>query len=190
MAYPVGLWYAIINYMAIGRNTAAARTACAGTEEIMCTQLQPEKARTPSDKPECKTTDELTHEIYAATDIEDYLSDNKSSFLSEALPEHLKKLLSQKNLTRAEVARRAQLEKAYVYQIFSGERMPSRDKLITLAFGLGLSADETQTMLKISGYKELYARSRRDSVMLFALNQNNTLFEVNEMLYKHGLALL
>lgn len=156
----------------------------------MCTQLQPEKAKTPSDKPECKTTDELTHEIYAATDIEDYLSDNKSSFLSEALPEHLKKLLSQKNLTRAEVARRSQLEKAYVYQIFSGERMPSRDKLITLAFGLGLSADETQTMLKISGYKELYARSRRDSVMLFALNQNNTLLEVNEMLYKHGLALL
>ena len=176
--------------MAIGRNTAAALTACAGTEEIMCTQLQPGKVKTPSNKPECKTTDELTHEIYAATDIEDYLSDNKSSFLSEALPEHLKKLLSQKNLTRAEVARRAQLEKAYVYQIFSGERMPSRDKLITLAFGLGLSADETQTMLKISGYKELYARSRRDSVMLFALNQNNTLLEVNEMLYKHGLALL
>ena len=68
--------------------------------------------------------------------------------------------------------------------------MPSRDKLITLAFGLGLSVDETQTMLKISGYKELYARSRRDSVMLFALNQNNTLLEVNEMLYEHGLALL
>lgn len=156
----------------------------------MCAILQPEKTEMLSNKPERKTTDELTHEIYTATDIEDYLSKNKSSFLSETLPEHLKALLLRKNLTRAEVARRSQLEKAYVYQIFSGERMPSRDKLITLAFGLGLSADETQTMLKISGYKELYARSRRDSVILFALRQNNTLFETNDMLYKHGLELL
>ena len=142
------------------------------------------------DEAAAKTTNELNHEIYAATDIDDYLTDNKSSFLSETLTEHLNGLLARKNLTRADVVRRAQLEKSYIYQIFSGKRFPSRDKLISVAFGLNLSADETQTMLKVSGYKELYARSRRDAVILFALRQNNTLLETNEMLYKHGLELL
>jgi len=137
-----------------------------------------------------KSTDQLKHEIKAATDIEDYLEQNKESLLTRSLSGHLKMLLSQKGISRADVVRGSLLDRAYVYQIFSGEKTPSRDKLIALAFGLRLSDTETQTMLKLSGNRELYARDARDAVILFALQREKTIEETNELLFDHRLPVL
>ena len=82
------------------------------------------------------------------------------------------------------------LSRAYVYQIFSGEKTPSRDKLIATAFGLGLSDEETQTLLKLSKNRELYARDQRDAVILFALQRNQSIFEANNLLFEHGFSVL
>lgn len=136
------------------------------------------------------TTDELNHEIKAATDIEDYLKKNKENMLAQSLSEHLNMLLSQKGLSRAEVVRGSLLDRAYVYQIFSGERTPSRDKLIAMAFGLRLSDDETQTMLKLSGNRELYARDERDALILFAFQRGMSILETNELLFEHNFSVL
>ena len=38
----------------------------------------------------------------------------------------------------------------YAYQLFNGTRKPSRDKVIQLAFGFGLSVDDTQELLKVA----------------------------------------
>lgn len=137
-----------------------------------------------------KSTDELNHEIKSATDIEDYLTKNKENMLTLSLSEHLNMLLSQKGIKKSDVMRRSLLGRAYVYKIFSGEKIPSRDKLLALAFGLGLSDNEAQKMLKLSGNRELYARDERDALILFALQRNQSIFEVNELLYEHRLAVL
>lgn len=139
---------------------------------------------------ELKTTDQLNHEIKAATDIEDFLMKNKSQMLTCSLPEHLNHLLSQKDLSRADVVRGSLLDRAYVYQIFSGEKTPSRDKLIAIAFGLRLSDDEAQKMLKISGNRELYARDERDALILFALQRKKNILEANDLLSGHSLKTL
>ena len=137
-----------------------------------------------------KSTDELRHEIKNATDIEDYFVQNKKHLLKSSLAEHLHMLLSQKNLKRADVIRGSLLGRAYVYRIFAGDKIPSRDKLIALAFGLQLAEEETQKMLKLSGSRELYARDERDALLLFALQRNMTIMDANEMLLDHGLAVL
>jgi len=137
-----------------------------------------------------KTTDELNHEIKSATDIEDYLANNKENMLTCSLSKHLKLLLSQKGISRADVVRGSLLDRAYVYQIFSGEKKPSRDKLIAIAFGLCLSDDETQKMLKLSGNRELYARDERDALILFSLQRKKTILETNELLFNHSLTTL
>lgn len=137
-----------------------------------------------------KTTDELNHEIKTATDIEDYLRRNSGNMLSHSLSECLNRLLSQKGITRADVVRGSLLDRAYVYQIFSGEKTPSRDKLIAIAFGLNLSYDETQKMLKLSGNRELYSRDERDALIMFALQREMTIFETNELLVDHGFTVL
>ena len=136
---------------------------------------------------EKKTTEELQHEIKAATDIEDYLNSNQENLIQYNLPQYLNRLLTQKGIRKADVVRGSLLSKAYVYQIFSGKKTPSRDKLIAIAFGLGLSETETQTLLKVSGNSELYAREKRDAVILFSLQRNQSIFETNDLLFKHNL---
>lgn len=137
-----------------------------------------------------KTTDELDHEIEAATDIEDYLAKNKQNMLTCSLSEHLNMLMSQKGIGKADVVRDSLLDRVYVYQIFSGKKTPSRDKLIALAFGLHLSDNETQKMLKLSGNRELYSREERDALLLFSLHRKMSIFEANELLLSHNLTLL
>ena len=139
---------------------------------------------------EVKTTAELNHEIKNVTDIEDFLTKNKDQMISDRLPEYLKMLLSQKDIRRADVVRGSLLDRAYVYQIFSGEKRPSRDKLIALAFGLRLSDEETQNMLKLSGNRELYARDERDALLLFALQRKKSILEANDLLNIRGLRTL
>lgn len=139
---------------------------------------------------ELRTTDALNHEIKSATDIEDFLTKNREHLLNYNLPEHLQTLLVRKDISRADVVRGSLLDRAYVYQIFSGEKVPSRDKLIAISFGLCLSGDETQKMLKLSGNRELYARDERDALILFAIQQKKNIFWVNELLISHCLTVL
>lgn len=136
------------------------------------------------------TTDQLNHKIRVATDIKDYLTENEKNLLTVSLCDHLNMLLSHKKLSKADIVQGSLLERTYVYKIFAGKKTPSRDKLIAIAFGLHLSDSETQKLLKISGNRELYARDARDAVLLFALHQNQTIFEVNELLSEYNLAVL
>lgn len=132
----------------------------------------------------------LNDAIKAAPDIEAYLKQNAEDLLSQSLSEHLHMLLKQKGLRRSQVVAGSQLDKSYVYQIFSGEKSPSRDKLIAIAFGLRLSEYETKRMLKLAGYSELYERMERDAIILFAIQRAMSIFEVNELLYDHGYSTL
>ena len=134
-----------------------------------------------------KTTEELRHELKAATNIEDYLRSNQKNLVRHSLPEYLCSLLSCKKLRKADVVRGSLLSRAYVYQIFSGEKSPSRNTLLALAFGLRLSDEETQALLK---NPELYARDERDAIILFALQKGKTIFEANTLLFEHHFHIL
>lgn len=137
-----------------------------------------------------KSTDELKHEIKTVTDIEDYLYTNRKHLLKDSLSSHLHKLLTEKKLRRADVIRNSLLGRAYVYRIFAGQKIPSRDKLIALAFGMHLTDEETQKMLKLSGNRELYARDERDALILFALQREMTVMDTNSLLFDHHFAVL
>ncbi len=137
-----------------------------------------------------KTTDELIHEIKTSADILDYLEKNSAEMQVDSLPEYLKDWLRRKGLSKADVVRRSNLNRAYVYQIFLGRKYPSRDKVIALAFGLGLDSDEAQTLLKQAGYRELYPRDPRDALLLYSLSRGETILQANEALYDHNIEVL
>ncbi len=139
---------------------------------------------------ESKSTNELIHEIKNATDVEDYLTENKQYLLTRDLSEYLNMLLRKKEIRKADVARNSLLDRVYVYQIFSGIKVPSRNKLIAMSFGLHLSDEEANTMLKLSGNRELYARDERDAIILFALQREMNISDTNELLFNHGLEVL
>ena len=61
---------------------------------------------------------------------------------------------------------------------------------IPMVNGKALTPDETQKMLKISGNRELYARDKRDALILFALQHKKTIWYTNELLFSHNLTVL
>lgn len=137
-----------------------------------------------------KTTDELVHELRNATNILDYLEKNTAEMQVDSLATYLNQWLITKDRTKADVVRGSNLTKAYVYQIFLGRKYPSRDKVIALAFGLDLNADETQILLKQAGYRELYPRDPRDALLLFAIERKMNIIDTNELLFDHNIEVL
>ena len=128
----------------------------------------------------------LNDEIKQTSNIDSFLERNQELMVKQSLRDHLDFLLMQKGLTIAEVVRGSQMNRSYVYQIFSGEKKPSRDKLAAIAFGMRLSAEETQQMLRLSGNRELYVRDERDALILYALQKNYDIRKANALLYDHN----
>ena len=126
------------------------------------------------------------NDLLKAESISDFLMGDHEYMLDLTLSEYLMLLLQQKGLKRADVVRDSGLEKAYVYQIFSGEKKPARDKLIAIAFGLHLNSKETQRMLKLGGCSELYARQTRDAIILFAIHRGISIGAANDLLYNYN----
>lgn len=137
-----------------------------------------------------KTTDELAHEISRSDNILDYFAENRGEMQIDSLPEYLEQWLKRKDCTKADVVRRSNLNKAYVYQIFLGKKYPSRDKVIALAFGLKLDEKEVQVLLKQAGYRELYPRDPRDALLLYAIGHHKGIIDANEILYDHNIEVL
>ena len=64
----------------------------------------------------------------------------------------------------------------------------SRDKVIMLCFGLSLTTDETQQLLKKSGYAPLYVRDTRDSIIVFSIANHVSVINTNIKLSEYGLS--
>lgn len=131
------------------------------------------------------STASVNENLKNAKDLATFLHQNKADMIHQTFAEHLRMLLEQKGLRRADVIRDSGLDEAYVYQIFKGEKKPSRDKPIAIAFGLHLDEKETQRILKLGGCSELYPRVERDAVILFSVLHGENIDKVNDLLYEH-----
>lgn len=129
-------------------------------------------------------TEELLVELLAAPDVERFVDDRKIG--SCTLSECLNGLLEEKGLVRSEVIRAADLNETFGYQIFTGSRMASRNKVLQLAFAMDLDLREANRLLRAAGVNELYCKDRRDAVILFCLHKGCSLQGVNEELYRLG----
>ena len=130
-----------------------------------------------------KSTDKLLDTLKKKPTIEEYFDENSSELLNCTLTQALDQLLSEKQLSKAEVIRASNIDRTYGYQIFDGRKSPSRDKLIMLCFGIGLTLEETQRLLNIAGLRELYPRDSRDAIISFAILHHMNLIDANEILY-------
>lgn len=134
-----------------------------------------------------KTTTELLKELENFSTFKEYENANKNFMVSKTFSEYLSELIEEKNLVRAEVIRKAQLNENYAYQIFSGvKKRPARDKLICLAIAMDLSINETNSLLKLAGLLPLYPRVKRDSIIIINMKSHKSVIEINNVLYDEG----
>ncbi len=134
-----------------------------------------------------KNTEELNNELKEASDIRRFIKENEEELLSEKLSELLNDILKKKGMTKAEVIKKGDLTKSYTYELFKDKKKrPSRDKLIRFAIGAGLDLDETQTLLKHAKYAPLYARNKRDGVIIYAINNKKSSVDCDILLSETG----
>ena len=130
-----------------------------------------------------KNTDDLRQELMSSPNLDEFLSDNEKNFSNESIPEILNSLLSEKNISKATLAKQSGISEVYLHQIFAGRRNPSRNRLLCLCYGLNASLDETQELLKLCGVAQLYSANRRDAILIFGLVHSISLFEINDKLF-------
>ena len=133
-----------------------------------------------------KPTDELMQELMTSTNMNEYLKDSESHFVDSEISSALHAMLKSKGLKKSEVIKKANINEIYGFQIFSGIRNPSRDKIVALSIGMKLSVDETQSLLKIAECAPLYPKKKRDSIILFGIKNESTIIEINESLYENS----
>ena len=134
-----------------------------------------------------KTTDELFN-ILKNESINSYLKNNENELINNPICKYLNMLIDEKNLVKADMIKKSNIQINYAYQILSGLKFPSRDKLIALCFGAELNIDETQTLLKYSGYAPLYPRNKRDSIIISSLKSHASVIDCNILLDEYDLS--
>ena len=133
-----------------------------------------------------KNTNQLLHELMDTNDLDRILSENAASFRAGSLPHALQALFEARDTTKSALAKASGISEVYLHQVFSGRRTPSRDRLLCLCIGLGASTEETQSLLQQAHHAPLYARDKRDAVLLFGLSHSLTLPEINDALFTAG----
>ena len=135
---------------------------------------------------EKKTTEKLLN-ILKRTDTEKSLRKFVSEFsAAEIEPQdfhlYFMSLPEMENRSAADIIRAAGIERTYGYQILNGTRKPGRDRVVMLALAAGISLSELQHCLAIVQEAALYARNRRDAVLIFAIERKLSVEETNELL--------
>lgn len=130
-----------------------------------------------------KRTSTLFLELEKNGTFAKFAETNEECFLHSDFSEYISLLSREKDMTPIQVIKNAQIDRVYGHQLFSGVRKPSRDKVLQLAFGFGLSLEETQILLRIADKSSLYPKIKRDAAIIYGLNNRMQLSEMQELLF-------
>ena len=128
-----------------------------------------------------KSTDDLMRDLACAPSFDAYSRRNTASF-----SELLSQIYEKKSITKAALARQAGISEVYLHQVFSGRRMPSRDRLLCICIALELSLEETQDLLKRASYAQLYPRIKRDAIISHGILHGTDLNDINDKLFSEN----
>ena len=136
------------------------------------------------------STDELLALLFKERNLEHFLQRNESAYLTASFSDYLNAWCKKHLEVPEQVIRRANLEKSYGHQLFSGKRNPSRDTVLLLAFAMEADLTQAQEMLRIAGRSLLYPRIKRDAAIIYCLHNHVSLMDTQIILQDLELPLL
>ena len=134
-----------------------------------------------------KDTDTLLHSLKKAENFQTALSETRDHTIDQTLKDYLNTWLLNKKITKSTVLKKAGITEATGYQYFDGKRNPSREKVIALAIGLDLLLEETNELMKKTGYAQLYPKHPWDAVVIYGITHHLTITEIDDLLYSESL---
>ena len=133
-----------------------------------------------------KSTNDLNEELMHESNIDAYINDNRQFFSDQSIAELLTELYEKKSISKAALARKAGISEVYLHQVFAGRRNPSRDRLLCICVGLGVTLEESQRLLTQASYAQLYPKIKRDAIISHGIVHHTELNEINDKLFAEG----
>ncbi|MCL2499881.1 MAG: hypothetical protein FWE90_06040 [Defluviitaleaceae bacterium] len=137
-----------------------------------------------------KKTDELDFELKRSRNIHHYIKTNEDEFDDKNFYGLLKTFIAESGKTKAKIIADAFVSVPYFYDLLRGEKRPARDIVVKLSFGLSLSLENCERLLKTAGYGGFYVRHKKDAILKFAIENNFNLTDTDELLGKHGFSIM
>lgn len=130
-----------------------------------------------------KSTDDLFEFIdQNSAEFLNSIDEHKLGSTRQLLSEYLYEKMNKYNVVPHDLVVRTNISQPHIYQILSGTRGVSREKLIAMAIGIGLDLDETQRLLTLGQCGTLYPKVRRDAAIICCINKHMDMYEANECL--------
>jgi len=122
--------------------------------------------------------------VRSSSDIKTTLAE--AGWDTRDLPTIISGHLAEKGVERGAAVRQSRLNPTFAYQIMSGARHASRDKLIQLAFGLDLDIDESCDLLERGGSSALRPSCCRDAAIAYCLEKSLGVDACDDLLWAIG----
>jgi DNA-binding phage protein len=141
-------------------------------------------------KDEITKTDVFNKKLDQDISFTQFFNENAQDFVDAPLSQYLKELIEKKGYSKAQVIRDSGINRRFFYDILSDKRKPSRNYVLRILMALQISLKDIQWLLRATGYAQLYARDKRDSVIIYCINHQNSVADCNTMLEKINLELI
>ena len=122
-----------------------------------------------------KSTDDLKQELMERASLDQYITENEAYFVETDLTEVLARLYERCGLSKAELARQAEMSEVYL-----------RDRLLCLCIGMDSTLEDVDLLLKGMGYAPIYPRLKRDAIISHGLLHHTPLAEINDKLFSEN----
>ena len=136
------------------------------------------------------STSALWERLFKAASIEQFVEQNARGIGLTPFPEYVNALCKERGTVADRVIKKASIERSFGHSVFRGDRHPSRDTVIQLAFGFEADMELAQSLLKHSGYSPLYPRVPRDIVISYCLFHKASIVEKQQTLMQMELPLI
>ena len=133
------------------------------------------------------STKEFENKIDSAKNINE-LRELLAQLPKTTFYDRLNELLDKYGMSQSQLQKATGITKSLVYDITSarGKRKPQRYQILKIALAMGLSIEETNELLKLANYKELYAKNKVDAVISYSIKQKLPEDEIENLLIDAG----
>lgn len=133
-----------------------------------------------------KDTNNLFKELGINCKIDDYMSKNTSSFVNHTLSDFWESMCKKSGMSKSNIINKSEFNYSFFYDVINGRKIPARDKIIRLVLTMSLDLDDCQQALRLSDKALLYPRVKRDSIIIYSINNNLTIAESSNLLKEYN----
>lgn len=98
---------------------------------------------------------------------------------------YLYKVMETHQASAKDVIVKCGIERSYFYHILSGKKIPARNIILRIALSIPAALEETNQLLRLAEQGTLYAKVRRDAVIIYCIDKKYTLQQTNELLKEY-----